>query len=749
MTKHIGNWWINIVPLSKEQRIEVGKFFDANTKPSSSFYQENANPCGTNHIWVTKNLPDKNVFYSLSAVEKVDHSFGYELTYTEFAKRFLPELLPRKEQLLEQARANYPVGTRYKSLVEPEQYTIDKNKPYWNEGGDIIWPDSGLGALYRDGKWAEIVGKPITRTESLLEEAKRRYPIGTKYKNAVNKQESVIRYELVYGANDNIYGQSKTHGSEFDGAVYYKGEWAEILETKITKPVVADYVEAIKDYNGYIIKGYIYKLENPNEPGSWELICNKKSGNVEAGKPLYADSTVFKPSTKMAYDKQLTPVQKQAVICNDQGQFNKAVAFVIKGETYSQSTYPRIVDLQDGCHADEHWFKQRDYKIMTFDEFVKTHQIIFKPEPSLNQGFKVGDWVMPDPSKYKNSFYRDVEVYAPKELVKAVQIKEFTSNGLEEKETWKDKFIHLYGWHFPIDCLRLATSYEIAEATITISKPTPPKIEAPKTDIVIGSWVKVGNTAYYTSKIVGDQVWYDMAVHSNGEFDHKDNWFHISNFSKNLSRDEVRAKAKAPLYVKCTKVGTGESNFFTKNKIYKLEGGKIRNDKGSLYPQEYFEMMIRMFVYGNRLETATQRQYDSCPHQLLAKPSPVFDTKKIEKQVEKQEERDLIEEAKNLYKIGTEIRSVIIPIGYTAILNSYNDLRVDKDGDVLLNNKITIYEKSSNRWGEPVIMHTPLEAFGYAYKRTGVTKVHKEVKPQQKSLIRQSKQKPIKLIKKV
>jgi hypothetical protein len=62
----------------------------------------------------------------------------------------------KKEELLEQAKKKYPVGTRYKSAGYSEtEYVVEKQTFEYDDGN--IRGEDGKGILYREGKWAEII----------------------------------------------------------------------------------------------------------------------------------------------------------------------------------------------------------------------------------------------------------------------------------------------------------------------------------------------------------------------------------------------------------------------------------------------------------------------------------------------------------------------------------------------------------------------------------------------------------------
>ena len=98
--------------------------------------------------------------------------------------------------------------------------------------------------------------KPSTKEaydrQELLEEAKRRYPVGTKFKLAhdSSKQSYVKHANYFWGTSNNIYCAQHSSGNDFDnftynGCIYSEGKWAEIIsETKSEewKPQIDDWV---------------------------------------------------------------------------------------------------------------------------------------------------------------------------------------------------------------------------------------------------------------------------------------------------------------------------------------------------------------------------------------------------------------------------------------------------------------------------------------------------------------------------
>lgn len=138
----------------------------------------------------------------------------------------------------------------------------------------------------------------LPTNESLLEQAKRKYPVGTKFKCLVTLTEYTVP-EGVSFKNENGAVYSYVNNSLFHG--HYDGRWAEIIQEP-----KAEYVECVKVINSYTVIGYIYKVINDRNKGSVEVVCNKDTMEYMAGDTLYVsfNQNAFKPSTKEAYDKQ-------------------------------------------------------------------------------------------------------------------------------------------------------------------------------------------------------------------------------------------------------------------------------------------------------------------------------------------------------------------------------------------------------------------------------------------------------------
>jgi hypothetical protein len=134
------------------------------------------------------------------------------------------------EALLEEANRRYPIGTMYKELNDKGKATGNLREASeganWVVRGESI--DVGLGYVYANGKWAEVESKSeLTDREALLKEARRLYPIGTKYRplnsdGTEHMQDAKAEYECNWVRT----GLGIDCG---DGYVYANGKWAKIV----------------------------------------------------------------------------------------------------------------------------------------------------------------------------------------------------------------------------------------------------------------------------------------------------------------------------------------------------------------------------------------------------------------------------------------------------------------------------------------------------------------------------------------
>lgn len=104
-----------------------------------------------------------------------------------------------------------------------------------------------------------------TPTVDLLEEAKKRYPIGTKGNNrnlGIGYDFEITGTNFEFDPDYNIRAKSDSTSIGSTRTVYKKGEWAEITHTPLSDSVFPEYVEALESSGNGYTKGKIYKTTN-------------------------------------------------------------------------------------------------------------------------------------------------------------------------------------------------------------------------------------------------------------------------------------------------------------------------------------------------------------------------------------------------------------------------------------------------------------------------------------------------------
>lgn len=105
---------------------------------------------------------------------------------------------------------------------------------YYNMNTDTLYTGGyGLHIIYENGNWAEFTKK----IDDLLNEAKKKYPIGTKFLNA-RTNESLPNYKIeisefeFFKHADNLSTDVAIIPKKGEGLVYWNGKWAEIVSSK-------------------------------------------------------------------------------------------------------------------------------------------------------------------------------------------------------------------------------------------------------------------------------------------------------------------------------------------------------------------------------------------------------------------------------------------------------------------------------------------------------------------------------------
>ena len=191
-----------------------------------------------------------------------------------------------KDELLKEAKIRYPPGTVFKSSRKEKGFTIVNSRFYYSDGytndklkaiylnpSSLKENASGRWSVYLDGKWAEIISKPKEESkDALLEEAKRRYPVGTTFISVLSKCDCTVREGFI--SNDANYVYNDHH------AVYSfnKGVWAEIMSSPKEEFVVGKWYKYKPDY--YIKVTFVQKEEKYTEI-HYDSTIKKGSYNCE------------------------------------------------------------------------------------------------------------------------------------------------------------------------------------------------------------------------------------------------------------------------------------------------------------------------------------------------------------------------------------------------------------------------------------------------------------------------------------
>jgi len=156
---------------------------------------------------------------------------------------------PDFDAILAEARRSYPVGTRYRPLSSTgterggtETSLRDCRWIHGHEGGKM-GIDCGIGYVYilKTDTWAEVIDQPVATKEpkepellDLLAEARRRYPVGTRYRPLSS---TGTNWEGIHPANFECkWYRRKSEGDPYDGIecgeglVYWNGKWAALEE---------------------------------------------------------------------------------------------------------------------------------------------------------------------------------------------------------------------------------------------------------------------------------------------------------------------------------------------------------------------------------------------------------------------------------------------------------------------------------------------------------------------------------------
>lgn len=153
-----------------------------------------------------------------------------------------------KNSILKYAEENYPIGTKYMSLVTTGSVCGHKAEAKYKPrylGHNI---EVGYGYIYANGKWAEIIAENRIeinegmKTHELLAIARKLYPIGTKYLPLTEQGVELLGFNTAYD-------QPRRFGDGLIdvgvGYIYVNGIWARI-QNPVNGRIFTPTIPAIK-----------------------------------------------------------------------------------------------------------------------------------------------------------------------------------------------------------------------------------------------------------------------------------------------------------------------------------------------------------------------------------------------------------------------------------------------------------------------------------------------------------------------
>lgn len=221
-----------------------------------------------------------------------------------------------------------------------------------------------------------------SKSEELLEEAKKRYPVGTKFKAArgpIPRNEYVVLPTSIFRKNNSAICIEDAG----NGTIYYNGVWAEIISLskfpnegfcRTDSSELRNYLKnkfpncTQKQWNKK------YTIIAWNSTGYW--YCEEKSS-----KPEYT----FEQLEKFLYVKQAvhcTTQEEWEFVCTKTGK----KALISNYVDYKSESVIRL-DLSN-AYGDVNWCKNANYQILSFQEWCDLNNY---KNPIIKLPFEVGD----------------------------------------------------------------------------------------------------------------------------------------------------------------------------------------------------------------------------------------------------------------------------------------------------------------------------------------------------------------------
>lgn len=223
------------------------------------------------------------------------------LPKAESIKNTNSSLIDSNKDLLEEAKRRYPIGTKfYTAHIDKENYLCTVSDfNYLKMIKDHIVLSYGntkknghpyAEVLWYKGRWAEIVKDEVkkepvkTPDELLIEEAKRRYPIGTKY---ICAHPGVVKNEFIVGKQ--IFTLIDSPKGSIDAGVLkgwlkYGDKWAEIITSVPEKWYLIiddENYKLIEEFRGYSLNKELNKVVR--SIGTKDCIGDNEANAINAG----------------------------------------------------------------------------------------------------------------------------------------------------------------------------------------------------------------------------------------------------------------------------------------------------------------------------------------------------------------------------------------------------------------------------------------------------------------------------------
>ena len=269
--------------------------------------------------------------------------------------------------------------------------------------------------------------------DALLEEAKRRYPVGTKFKvvhspEAIRKVTSHEKHDDTFvqasdGLHINFISDLIEGGKSscISASVYFNGKWAEIVE----EPKVEAKFEKGKWYElKYNFKYKLCNIIGKSIENSTNILYFNKYYNIIKGKWSEADSLSLDKDISLIYSKELSLQEIQQYLPDGHlDKFTTPIAkeeFVLPEKWCIKSTDEAdetLIKWRDGEYtirpaylcSDKYWINEDDskaYTEITFDQFkkyilkekvkeeVKSMEAAYEAQFKKDEDYKVGDYVI-------------------------------------------------------------------------------------------------------------------------------------------------------------------------------------------------------------------------------------------------------------------------------------------------------------------------------------------------------------------